>query len=121
VQTQRLDLVGRLAVKRFTTYTLTLTFRQPTGEPMDFTGCEAQAQIRSAYDALNPTTFATEFAADRTTGQLSCIIDATNYADLPSGKYVWDLIFQLADGTYWSPLEGDVIVKATSTQWQFSA
>ncbi len=100
------------------------TFRQAIhwasgGQSVDLTGCSAVMQIRETFESELP--LATLQSADGgitldDAGNIALYLSAGDTAQLPAGKYVYDLEITLANGDIKRLLSGTVTVTREVTR-----
>ena len=84
-----------MVVEQGATYTLSITYKDPTGNAIDLTAYTARMMVRSSHAAPSPIlTLTTENGAIElgdANGTINLTIDAANTANLPATNSVYDL------------------------------
>ena len=105
-----------LIITRGDTETLVVTITSDdAGTPVNITGRTYKAQIRTQQDS---TTIKASFVCTVTagsSGQVTCVLSATDSATLSAGLYFWDLE-ENASGVVSTILSGNVTVLADVTR-----
>ncbi|MEO1208299.1 MAG: hypothetical protein AAFX78_02035 [Cyanobacteria bacterium J06638_20] len=99
-----------IEIKRGTDFSLLLRLEQDNGSPFDLTGATALARLRESLTAPSTVDFTVTIPTP-INGELNVKLAAASTGSLTTGKWIWDLILTLTDGTIWSPLEGVAIVR----------
>lgn len=104
-----------LIITRGDTETLVVTITTDGSTPVDITGRTYRAQIRSQQDSTTIKASFTCTVTYGTSGQVTCVLSATNSAMLSAGLYFWDLE-ENASGVISTILSGNVTVLADVTR-----
>ncbi len=90
-------------------FPLTISLVQPNGLPLNLTGYEAQAQIRSNFgdNRLYNFTCTIDVPAD---GRVSVVLPSSVSSQIAAGSYVWDFQVREPSGNVRTYFAGDVTV-----------
>ncbi len=86
-----------LTLTQWTTFTLPITVRQPStdpntpGTPVDLTGSSAEGSIFKGFTATERYSLSFTFASDRTTGEVTASLTATQTGAIPYGDYLFQI------------------------------
>lgn len=96
-----------------TTFSSTVTVRGSSGDPLDLTGYTATAKMALGYSSTRTRTDLTiVFDSDRTTGEVTMSLTATQTAALEApARYVYDLDVTDSSGTVTRIIEGLMTVR----------
>jgi hypothetical protein len=105
------------------TWSVTVTYKDSTGAPINLTGYTARMQVRANVTsntviATLSTTAGSEgtITLGGTAGTVDLLISATNTAALTTGQYVYDLELVSGGGVVTRLLEGNFKVSAEVTR-----
>jgi len=98
--------ISNLFIDQDSDFTTTVTVNDSNGNALDLTNYTALGMIRKTYESSTATTFTSQFAAPRTTGQITISLTDTQTAALESGRYVYDLVITDASGSKTRVVEG---------------
>jgi hypothetical protein len=104
-----------LTITRGDTETLVVTITTDGSTAVDITGRTYRAQIRSQQDSTTIKASFTCTVTGAASGQVTCVLSATNSATLSAGLYFWDLE-ETASGVVSTILSGNVTVLADVTR-----
>lgn len=104
-----------LVITRGDTETLVVTIQDDNGSAINITGRTYRAQIRSSQDSTTIKASFTCTVTGGSSGQVTCVLSATDSATLSSGQYFWDLE-ETASGVVSTILSGNVTVLADVTR-----
>lgn len=104
-----------LILTRGDTETLVVTIQDDNGSAINITGRTYRAQVRSSQDSTTIKASFTCTVTSGASGQVTCVLSATDSATLPSGQYYWDLE-ENASGVVSTILAGNVTVFADVTR-----
>lgn len=104
-----------IRIKRGSSYQLSITFKDRSGNLIDLTGCTATARFRRSLQDVAPITFTTAFTVPRSSGEFTLSLSTAQTQSLPIGSGIWDVVVAFPDGLTWSPLEGAAIVTGGAT------
>ena len=100
-----------LFLEQGTDFVTSITLDDANGNPFDLTDYVAKSQIRKSYYSTNPTgQFIIEIIDPSTDGTISLSIDSANTANIPAGRYVYDVAIKSSSNTVTRVLEGIVNV-----------
>lgn len=111
-----------ITIEQGTTWTLTITWKDATGSPVDLTGYSARMQCRTSYEApqalveLLSTGAAPRITIAPQTGQLTLVLEETATRPLPPGHAVYDLELVAPGGNVTRLLEGSVFISPEVTR-----
>jgi hypothetical protein len=109
---------GDVIAKQGQTWSETLTFRDQSGNPLNFLGASAWMDVRTPAGqlALHLDSAGNGIILGGAAGTLVRSVTAAQTQILaPSLQYCWDLYLVLADGTVPPPLEGTFTVQRRIT------
>ena len=107
--------ISNIFIDQGADFSTTVTVSDGTGSAVDLTSYTAIAQIRKSYSSSTATSFAVEFATDRTTGQLTISLTDTQTGYLQAPKrYLYDVKVTTGSTTT-KILEGFVHVNASTS------
>ena len=89
--------LSNIFIDQDATFTTTVTVNDSTGSALNLTGYTAVAQIRKTYLSSTATSMTVAFATDRSTGQITLSLTATQTGALKAGRYVYDLAITTSD------------------------
>ncbi|OUX54452.1 MAG: hypothetical protein CBE47_01060 [Pelagibacteraceae bacterium TMED287] len=89
--------LSNIFIDQDATFTTTVTVNDSTGSALNLTGYTAVAQIRKTYLSSSATSMTVAFATDRSTGQITLSLTATQTGALKAGRYVYDLAITTSD------------------------
>ena len=98
--------ISNIFIDQGADFSTTVTISDANGSALDLTGYTALAQVRKTYASSTATAFTADFAADRTTGQITISLTDTQTTALEAGRYVYDLLVTNASGTKTRVVEG---------------
>jgi hypothetical protein len=107
--------VKNLVIDQGTTYSLTITVSDATGEAVNLTGYTLRSQLRKSYGATSYTAF-TAASASPTTGELTISLTDTQTSALKSGRYVYDVEIVDTNNAVTRVLEGIITVTPEVTR-----
>ncbi len=95
------------------TFSSTVTVKDNSGDPLDLTGYTASAKMALGYSSTRTRTDLTiAFASDRTSGEVTMSLTATQTAALEApARYVYDLDITDSGGTVTRIIEGLITVR----------
>jgi hypothetical protein len=102
------DFKGSRAVRRGATYHLFFTFKQPNGFPINFAGCSVVARFKKSLPALTGYDFVVQISDPPSAGRIALSIPASLTANLPTGRYVWDMLVTQSNQELWRAVEGEL-------------
>jgi hypothetical protein len=85
--------LSNIFIDQDATFTTTVTVNDSTGSALN----TAVAQIRKTYLSSTATSMTVAFATDRSTGQITLSLTATQTGALKAGRYVYDLAITTSD------------------------
>lgn len=109
----------RLKCEQGATFRLVGTYRGSDGEPVDLTGCTARMQVRrraGAEPVLLDLSSGDGITLGGIAGTVAIVIDADTTADLPDGRFAYDLEIESDGGEVTRLLEGDFVVDPEVTR-----
>lgn len=111
----------RIKCEQGATFRLVATYKDSTGDPVDLTDCSARMQVRRSTDSdavlLDLTSEGVDAAiALGAGGQILVTVGAENTAELPAGRFVYDLELISAGLEVDRLLEGDFVVDPEVTK-----
>jgi hypothetical protein len=80
-----------LQIDAGTDFQLTLDLAEDDGTPIDCTGSTFNSQIKYSYYTSNVTAYLMVTPIDAANGTTLLSIDAANTANIPPGRYVYDI------------------------------
>lgn len=82
-----------LVIDQGSTWEQALLYRDPSGAAIDLTGCTARMQVREFYESEEPlVSIDTDDGITISSGgRIDLVLTAEQTADIPAGKYVYDL------------------------------
>ena len=104
-----------LTIVRGDTETIVATMTTDGTTPIDITGRTYRAQIRASQDSTTVKASFTCTVTDGAAGQVTCVLSATDSAQLPVGIAYWDLE-ENASGVITTVMSGTVTVLADVTR-----
>ncbi len=113
METARFDFSGSNAVRRGSVRRLKITFKQSNGALLNFAGCTAIAGFRVGAAQYN---FTVSFEEPRHRGSILLVIPANLTANLPTGRYAWDLLITMSNGDAWRAVEGNLYLQGGVTR-----
>lgn len=118
-----------ITIDQGATFALPIQYVDSAGVPVNLSGYDARAQVRTAYAdqggtvlidvSLDPSLAAagTGIAfTDATAGELVMQISATDTTGMPTGAWVWDLEVESGDGVVTRLLGGRAMVSPEVTR-----
>lgn len=84
------------------------------GSTIDLNGYTFTAKLRKHYAASSYYTFTVTPVTPVTSGIVKLSMTKTTTAQIPVGRYVWDLLITFSGATY-KAVEGTAIVKGTAS------
>ena len=105
--------VANFTIDQGTTFSSTVTVKDSTGSPLDLTGYTATANMALGYASTRTRTALTiAFASDRTSGDVTMSLTATQTAALEApARYVFDMDISDSSGTVTKVIEGLMTVR----------
>ena len=105
--------VANFNIDQGTTFSSTVTVKDSTGNPLDLTGYTATANMALGYASTRTRTALTiAFASDRTTGDVTMSLTATQTAALEApARYVFDMDITDSSGVVTRVIEGLMTVR----------
>lgn len=86
-----------------------IVFSSTSNQPLDLTGCTAQAVIRSSF--TSPTQYSFQCTiTDATNGKVTLYLSSPTSASIPAGSYIWNFQMTMPNGDVRTYLAGDCIV-----------
>ena len=104
------------------TFSRTIIWRDPAKKPILMEGYTARMHVRTSADAtdtvLELTTENGRISLHRTNGSITLTVDDDTMAEIPEGKYIYDLelIGPSADLYVYKLLTGNFVVRAEVTR-----
>jgi hypothetical protein len=98
--------ISNIFIDQGASFSTTVTISDSDGSALDLTAYTALAQIRKTYESTTAIDFTTEFASDRTTGQITISLTDTQTSTFESGRYVYDLVITGVNGVKTRVVEG---------------
>lgn len=111
-----------ITIEQGTTWTLSLTWKDAAGTPINLTGYSARMQIRSSYEATSPliellsSGGTPSITITPLTGVVALLIEEAATRTLPSGHAVYDLEMVAANNNVTRLLEGSVTISPEVTR-----
>lgn len=90
-----------------TTFSTTIILNDSTGHPIDLTSYTLESQMRKSYTSKNAYSFAVN---GNFNGVLTLELTANASAQIPAGRYVYDILVTSNTGSATRILEGQVTV-----------
>ena len=105
--------VANFTIDQGTTFSSTVTVKDSTGSALDLTGYTATANMALGYASTRTRTALTiAFASDRTTGDVTMSLTATQTAALEApARYVFDMDITDSSGTVTRIIEGLMTIR----------
>jgi len=100
-----------LFLEQGTDFVTSITLDDANGNPFDLTDFVAKGQIRKSYYSTNTTgEFIITIIEPETDGTISLGISSANTANIPAGRYVYDVAIKSSSNNVTRVLEGIVNV-----------
>lgn len=83
---------ANIIIDQGTTFVSKVDITDVNNDPLDITGCTANAELRKSYTSLNPVgVFATNTTVNSSMGVLMISLTADQTANIVAGRYVYDI------------------------------
>lgn len=105
-----------LYIEKGTTFTTQLTLDGSNGLAFDLRGFTVKSQARRSYYSANTTLEFTSTFADAANGVIQLSASATQTANVPAGKLVYDVIITDTHNIVSRVLEGQIFVSPSVTR-----
>ena len=117
METLRFDWTGKYAVKKGGSYEARFTFTNSNGSSFNFTGCTGFSAVAKPGGrdiiATLPVTFTTPLASGIVKVNIPWSTLISDYIE--PGRYDWDLLVLLSNGDRWYAVEGDFMIKRSTS------
>lgn len=105
-----------LFLEQGTTFNTIITLDGANGDTFNLIGYTASSQMRKSYYSSHAAATFVVDTGDGTEGSISMRLDAANTANIPAGRYVYDVYVEKDDGYRARVLEGIVNVSPQVTK-----
>lgn len=112
----------RIKCEQGTTFRLVATYKDDSGDPVNLTGYSARMQVRRSHASdstlldLASTGGSPRITVAGSTGVITVTVPASITAELPAGRFVYDLEIISGGGEVTRIIEGDFVVDPEVTR-----
>ena len=106
-----------LEIEQGSDFSISFTFQQEDGTPINFTGYSIRGQIRKSVQSSAPSLTLTAAITDPTKGIIVLSLTNAQTKSVAAGEYVYDVeIYTGADASVYRIISGQVFVSAEVTR-----
>ena len=106
-----------LEIEQGSDFSISFTFQQEDGTPINFTGYSIRGQIRKSVQSSAPSLTLTAVITDPTKGVIVLSLTNTQTKSVKAGEYVYDVeIYTGSDASVYRIISGQVFVTAEITR-----